>query len=144
MDWLVDAWDWLGTRETELAWIGTLSMLTLIVSFIVVPIVVRRIPHDYFLEDSPATEQLRKRHPGLTLIFLVLKNLIGGILVLGGLIMLFTPGQGLLTIVIGLMLMDFPGKKALEVRLIRIKPLKRGIDWIRKKANKRPLELPET
>lgn len=134
--------DWLSDRESLLAWIGGLSLLTIIVSFIAVPIIVRRMPYDYFLEDDTRAEELRKQHPVLRIIFLIVKNLVGSILVIGGILMLLTPGQGVLTILIGLLLMDFPGKRKLEVRLIRIGPLKKAIDWIRKKGDKRPLELP--
>lgn len=134
--------DFFQDREALIAWIGGLSFLTLIVSAVAVPIVVKRMPYDYFLEEDHKADELRAQHPVLRIIFLVLKNLVGAILLLGGILMLITPGQGLLTMVIGLMLMDFPGKHALEVRLISIGPLKRAIDWIRKKADKRPLELP--
>lgn len=142
MEWITEAWNWIKERETLFAWIGSLSLLTLIVSAVVVPIVIRRMPHDYFLEESESTEAIREDHPVLRVLFLISKNLIGGILLLGGIIMLVTPGQGVLTILIGLMLMNFPGKRRFEIWLIRIGPLNRAINWIRKKAEKPPLELP--
>lgn len=142
MEWINESWEWIKERETLLAWIGSLSFLTLVVSAVAVPIVIRRMPHDYFLETSESTEAIRERHPVLRLLFLILKNLIGGILLLGGLIMLITPGQGVLTILIGLMLMNFPGKRRFEIWLIRLGPLNRGINWIRERAGKRPLSLP--
>ncbi|MDA8908825.1 hypothetical protein N9I65_01475 [bacterium] len=142
MEWIIDIWYWAKERETLLAWIGSLSLLTLVVSAILVPIVIRRMPHDYFLDDSESVEAIREGHPVLRVLFLVMKNLIGGILVLGGIIMLLTPGQGVLTMLIGLMLMNFPGKRRFEIWLIRLGPLNRAINWIRGKADKRPLELP--
>jgi len=143
MDWLLEGWKWVTERETLLAWIGGLSFLTVVVSAAIVPIVIRGMPHDYFLENSQATEKLRRSHPVLRGAFLVVKNLVGGILVLGGLIMLITPGQGLLTMIIGLMLMNFPGKRRLEIRLIRTRFLNRAVDWIRRKGGRPPLLLPE-
>lgn len=134
--------DFLRDQEALLAWIGGLSILTLVISFFAVPFLVRRMPYDYFLEGGTKTEEMRQRHPLLRVLILILKNLIGGILLAGGILMLVTPGQGLLTMVIGLMLMDFPGKRSLEIRLIRIAPLNRAIGWIRERADKRPLELP--
>src|SRR6056297_1276445 len=122
--------EFLQDREALFAWIGGLSLLTLIVSAIAAPMIIRRMPYDYFLENDTKADELRSRHPVLRVIFLILKNLVGGILLAGGILMLITPGQGLLTMVIGLMLMDFPGKRALEVRLIRVGPLKRAIEWI--------------
>jgi hypothetical protein len=143
-EWLTEAWSYVKDRETLFAWIGSLSLLVLVVSAIAVPLVIRRMPYDYFLEDSEGAEEIREQHPALRLTFLILKNLIGGILVLGGILMLLTPGQGILTIVIGLMLMDFPGKRRFEIWLISLGPINRGIQWIRERAGKRPLELPAT
>jgi hypothetical protein len=101
------------------------------------------MPHDYFLETSEGTEAIREQHPALRVVFLILKNLLGLVLVAGGLIMFFTPGQGILTLVIGILLMNFPGKRRFEIRLIRMKPLRRAVDWIRRRAGQRPLELPD-
>lgn len=143
MDWLLEQWNWLREREDIFVWIGGFSLGTLIVSFITVPVVIRRMPHDYFLETSEGAEAIRKQHPVLRISFLILKNLLGSILVLGGLIMFVTPGQGVLTLVIGLLLMNFPGKRWLEIRLIRLKPLKRAVDWMRHRAGSRPIELPD-
>lgn len=143
-DWLMDAWSFIKDRETLFAWIGSLSLFILVVSAIAVPIIIGRMPYDYFLEDSEAADEIREQHPALRLTFLILKNLIGGILFLGGILMLLTPGQGILTIVIGLLLMDFPGKRRFEIWLISRKPINRAIQWMRKRAGKRPLELPES
>lgn len=142
MEWITDIWNWTGENETLLAWVGSLSLLTLIVSAIVVPIIIRRMPHDYFLEDSASAEAIREGHPVLRVLFLILKNFFGGILLLGGILMLLTPGQGVLTILIGLLLMNFPGKRRFEIWLIRLGPLNRAVNWIREKAGKQPLELP--
>lgn len=143
MDWLLEQWQWVRSHEELFVWIGSLSLLTVIVSFIAVPMVIRRMPHDYFLETSEGAEAIREQHPALRVVFLILKNLLGLVLVAGGLIMFFTPGQGILTLVIGILLMNFPGKRRFEIRLIRMKPLRRGVDWIRRRAGQRPLELPD-
>jgi hypothetical protein len=45
-------------------------------------------------------------------------NLLGVVLVLLGVAMLVLPGQGLLTLLVGLLLVDFPGKHQLAVRLL--------------------------
>jgi hypothetical protein len=54
-----------------------------------------------------------------------------------------TPGQGVLTILVGLLFLDFPGKFALERRLVQVKPVQAAIAWMRAKAGRSPLELPE-
>ncbi|MEM6280072.1 MAG: hypothetical protein AAF733_11370 [Verrucomicrobiota bacterium] len=142
LPWLADLWDWVKERDVLFAWIGSLSLVVLIVSAVAVPIIIRRLPYDYFLEDGARTREMREEHPVLRFLFLLLKNLVGGVLLLGGILMLITPGQGVLTILIGLLLMNFPGKRRFEIWLIRLKPLNRAIQWIRKRAGKRPLELP--
>ncbi len=51
---------------------------------------------------------MRRQHPVFRVIILVFKNFLGGVLVIGGLIMFLTPGQGILTLVIGILLLNFP------------------------------------
>jgi len=143
MDWLLEQWQWVRNHEELFVWIGALSLFTVVVSFFAVPMVIRRMPHDYFLETSEGAEAIREQHPALRVLFLVMKNVLGMLLVIGGLIMFVTPGQGILTLVIGLLLMNFPGKRRLEIRLIRMKPLRRAVDWIRSRAGQCPLVLPE-
>ncbi len=80
MNWLLEQWHWLRGQDYLFAWIGGLSLLTVIVSFITVPMIIRRIPHDYFLETSEAAERIRQQHPVMRISFLILKNLLGAIL----------------------------------------------------------------
>jgi hypothetical protein len=143
MDWLLEQWRWVKAHDELFVWVGGASLLTLAVSSIAVPMVIRRMPYDYFLETSEGAEAIREQHPALRLIFLILKNGLGLLLMIGGILMFFTPGQGILTLLIGILLLNFPGKRRLEIRLIRIKPLKRAVDWIRRRAGQRPLELPD-
>jgi hypothetical protein len=70
----------------------------------------------------------------------VLKNALGVVLLLGGIVMLFLPGQGLLTMFLGIVLMDFPGKFRLERYLISRGPVLKSINWIRRKAEVSELE----
>jgi hypothetical protein len=72
----------------------------------------------------------------------VLRNLLGGALVVAGIAMLVLPGQGILTILIGLLLMDFPGKRRGEIYLLRKRTVARAVNWIRSRAKQPPLELP--
>ena len=47
--------------------------------------------------------------------------------------MLITPGQGILTIIVGILLGDFPGKLRFERWLIAQAPVKQSLNWIRRK-----------
>jgi len=143
--WKLDGpfWGWVLLNESWIAWAGSLSLVVLVASAVAVPILVRRLPDDYFLENSPAAEAIRERHPVMRIAFLVVKNLLGGILLLAGIVMLVTPGQGVLTILIALMLMNFPGKRRLEIRLVRLAPVNRAVNWMRRRGGKGPLLLPD-
>ena len=55
--------------------------------------------------------------------------------------MLVLPGQGLFTIIIGLMLSNYPGKYFIERKFIALPSVLKTINWLRKKSNKPPLEV---
>lgn len=118
-----------------LAW-GSLTLF--IVSLAVIPWLVTKIPADYFHEERRRRDALSERSLPLQLL-LGLKNLCGGLLILLGLVMLVLPGQGLLTIVIGLFLMNFPGKYRLERALVSRPKVLDSLNWVRTKAHKPPL-----
>ena len=71
----------------------------------------------------------------------MIKNIIGYALILGGLLMLVLPGQGLFTIFIGLILSNYPGKYKLERKLISIPSILKMVNWLRRKSNKPPLDI---
>lgn len=135
--------DWIRDYHVLLGWLAGVSVFTLIAAAIAAPIIVSRMRADYFMPDRDPDRALARRHPVLRWSGLILKNLLGIVLFIAGFLMLFMPGQGLLTIFIGIILTDFPGKRKLELRLVQIPAMHKGIDWIRKKNGKRPLELPD-
>ncbi len=55
--------------------------------------------------------------------------------------MLILPGQGILTMAVGLMLMDFPNKYQVERWLVSRKRVLRAMNWFRRQANKNPLVI---
>ena len=61
-----------------------------------------------------------------------------------GLAMLVLPGQGVITILVGITLLNFPGKRRLELRIVRQRPVLLAINWIRARANRPPLVLPSS
>ena len=140
MTW-ADAWaDWLS--PTALWWLGIVALCSLVGSVIVLPLVVVWMPADYFVRRQPPAESWRRRHRAVYAIALIAKNVLGVVLVLAGTIMLFTPGQGVVTLVVRLSLLDLPGKRPLERRLIASPPLRRALDGLRRRAHRPPLELP--
>ena len=80
--------------------------------------------------------------PLIALLLGALKNLIGALLLVLGVIMLFVPGQGLLTMLIGLMLMNFPGKYRLERWLVRRSGVLNSLNWLRRRRGRAPFKAP--
>ena len=72
---------------------------------------------------------------------LLAKNLLGVVFVLMGIAMLVLPGQGLLSIFVGVMLLNFPGKYRFERWLIKKPSVLRSINWLRRKSRRPPLVL---
>lgn len=123
-----------------LLWGTGLSLFTLVATVVAVPWVVARLPVDYFSQTHRAVLPQDQSLPGLLL--MGVKNLLGAALVLMGLVMLFTPGQGLLTLLVGLLLMNFPGKYRLERALVARPGVFRGLNWLRQRRGEAPFEYP--
>lgn len=135
---------WLETNEVLLWWLGAGSLLTFVGSLIAIPWLVTRIPADYFVRpDHRPMLPYFGRHPVFRVLGLIAKNLFGLLFLLAGIAMLVLPGQGILTMLIGLSLLNFPGKRALELWLIRRSTVARAINWMRERADRAPLRVPE-
>ncbi|MDZ7737312.1 MAG: PGPGW domain-containing protein [Gammaproteobacteria bacterium] len=133
--------EWLQTYEYAYWWLFAFSLLTFFGTLIAVPMLLVRIPRDYFAHEK--RERLTQRnHNILSKTFLVvIKNAIGCVLVFMGIIMLFTPGQGIITILVGLMLLNYPGKYRLERWIVSRPAVFRTINWLRRRARREPLVL---
>lgn len=125
-----------------LGWVTGLSFVTFIGSLILVPIIVVRIPADYFDNTRRREPVLHRMHPAVYFGVRILKNLLAVVLIAGGILMIVLPGQGILTILIGIGISDFPGKYRLERKLVSLPGILTAINWIRKKAKVEPLRPP--
>ena len=123
-------------------WASGLSLLAVIASLVGVPWVIGRLPHDYFARQERLAWRESSAAPILALTIAVLKNLLGLLLTILGLIMLVTPGQGVLTLLIGLLLMNFPGKYRLERWLVSRPGVLRGLNWLRHRQGQLPFDTP--
>ena len=120
-------------------WLGSISFLVFIFSLISIKWLVALIPSDYFIENK--RNKYQSSYPLTWLISIIIKNIVGYILIIGGILMLVLPGQGLFTIVLGLMLSNYPGKYFIERKFIAIPSVLKTINWLRKKSNKPPLKV---
>ncbi|MBX7104998.1 MAG: hypothetical protein K1X57_13010 [Gemmataceae bacterium] len=101
-----------------------------------------RIPEDYFLGPHPP-HQSDRRHIILHVAELCVRNVIGWLLIALGIVLSFpgVPGQGLLTILLGIMLIDFPGKRRLEQRFVAWPRVFHSVNLLRKKFGRPPLRI---
>ena len=140
MDWLVEYFGSL-TLANVLA-IGALMILSFGLSLVVVVVVLVNIPKDFFRSDYEH-HLFSDRHPVIRWVAIVGKNLLGVCLIGAGIVLSLpgVPGQGLLTILIGLILVDIPGKRSLEVKLISRPSILAAVNRLRQKYHRAPLQL---
>jgi hypothetical protein len=119
-----------------------LSLVMFAGSIVFIWILIVHMPVDYLTRVRLSEESFCYRHPVTRVVTVVAKNVFGLLLVIMGVVMLLTPGQGLLSVFIGLTLLDFPGKKKLIRRLLGRRGVLNMINKIRSKARRPPLETP--
>ena len=117
-------------------------IVTFSVSLAIVSLIVVKLPADYFKEDHPRNI-LPNHHPAIRYLVIIGKNLLGVLLVALGIVMSLpgVPGQGILTILLGVMLLDFPGKQSLEHKLVSRPQVLKSINKLRRRFGKPELIL---
>lgn len=133
--------DWLQNNEVLLWWLLVVSAITFTLTLIIVPIILTRIPADYFSHQKNIREPWSKGHPLIQIPLLIIKNTFGVLLIATGIMLLVLPGQGILTVLVGLVLLDFPGKYQAERWVVERKYVLQSINWIRVKAGKPELVM---
>ena len=120
-------------------WLGSISAVIFVFSLLSIKWLVALIPSDYFMKKEDS--KFKIKYPFLWFISLLIKNVLGYSLIIGGIFMLVLPGQGIFTIMVGLMLSNYPGKYEIERRLIAIPSVLKGINWLREKSNQPPINI---
>ena len=139
--------DWLAGFWASLSWTQILIGFglfagSLIFSFLCIGIVMVKIPENYF-----STHYQQDFMPGSSWAVrwgaVIAKNVFGVFLILLGLVLSLpgVPGQGILTILLGLIMIDIPGKRPLEARIIKRPTILAAINNLRGRFNKSPLVL---
>jgi len=131
---------WLAHAERYAAELLALSVVTLLMSFVLLPFMITRLPANYFCESH--RPRPLSRHLAVHLVLMAIKNLIGLGFVLLGIVLMFLPGQGLLTLIVGLSIMNYPGKFALERWLVTRPRVLPALNWLRRRYGEPPLEDP--
>lgn len=139
MDWLLSTVQQYVSTDTLIA-LTVLSLVFFVGTLIAIPIILVRLPADYFDIRIPRP-WMENHHPVLRVMGHVVKNVVGAIFLFAGFLMLFLPGQGLLTMLIGLSMLDFPGKRKVEAKIIGQPTILSTVNAMRKKFEKPPLIL---
>jgi hypothetical protein len=122
----------LGLSHSVEVALGVASVVMFVGTLIAVPIFFVRVPSDYFSRP-------RSAH---SLPIRIVRTVVGLALVVIGIAMLVLPGQGVLTILVGLSILDLPVKDRIILRLLRNPKVHRAIDDLRRKHGKEPLVVP--
>lgn len=133
---------WIEQHPSLLFWGGLFSLLTIVLPLTIGPFVLSRLPADYFGPHRDA-ERAVSHHPYLRWTLSVLRNVLGAFLVVFGLVLTVLPGQGVITILAGLTLMDFRAKRRWMRRVLRRRPVRHSVDWMRRKMGSEPFLIEE-
>ncbi len=140
MEWLLKFWDSLTLGQV--LFFAAAFLISIGFSFLVIGVVMVKIPADYFSshyqQDFLPNSRWIVRWGAV-----IAKNLFGVFLILLGIILSLpgVPGQGILTILLGLIMLDIPGKRPLEAKIIKRPAVRDAINKLRARFNKPPLEL---
>lgn len=119
-------------RVVEAGLVG-FSLVMFVGTLLAIPWLVRRLPADHFVRPAPRRSLAAR----------IGRNAVGALLVAVGVAMLVLPGQGVVTILVGLSIMDL-GIKHRVLRWLLTRPkVQEGVQRLRAKAGKPPLVIPE-
>lgn len=133
---------WITDNQTMLIWVAGTSLVLFIATLFATPWILLRIPPDYFTHPRRPPGIGSTRGRGLRWTIRILKNIVAAGCIVAGLFMLILPGQGLLTILVGMILIEFPGKYTLEKRLIARPKVIKALNRFRTKRGEEPLANP--
>ena len=131
--------EYTNTYKNFIFWISLVSLTIFIISILSIRWLVLLIPENYFKEKKNSV--LKEKYFLYWIAFKFIKNSLGYLLIIGGILMLVLPGQGILTIFIGMILSDYPGKYNIEKKIIQSSIILRTINSIRKKSGKKSLKF---
>jgi hypothetical protein len=142
--------EWLSSWLPE--WVTAWHLLALSValavsmaaiSLVIVGYALARLPADYFV--NPEAQRPIDRHPVLKVLAILVRNVSGYFLIVLGVLLSLpgVPGQGLLTVLMGVLLIDFPGKHRFVRWLVTRRPILVAVNKLRAKAGQPPFEVEE-
>src|SRR6185503_19212328 len=138
--------DFLSDFFSGLTWRGVLFWVlifvgTFFVNLGIVSVVLVKLPKDHFRSDK--SNRVTGSNATIRVLKVIGKNVAGWLLIALGIVLSLpgVPGQGLLTVLLGLMLVDFRGKDRLEQKLLSRPGIINTINRLRGRFGKPALEL---
>ena len=130
-----------GISKDTLLWVSMVSGAGLLVIAVVTPWLIVRMPEDFF--SNPQRYNWIDRKPAAIRVPIrILKNLLAIVLVIVGVVMFLTPASGLFPILLGVVLADVPGKQKLQRWILERKTIRKGMNWLRRKFHRKPVQMP--
>ena len=144
--------EWMSSRLPE--WVSgwhlvlfsvALAMTMAALSAALVAVVLIRLPADYFVNPESRARNVA-RHPVTHVLLILGRNLLGYVLVVLGVLLSLpgVPGQGVLTILMGVMLIDLPGKDRAARWLVTRRPVLAAVNRMRARVGREPLQVEES
>ncbi|WP_437192224.1 hypothetical protein [Planctomicrobium sp. SH527] len=115
-------------------------LVTSVVTFGILWLLICLIPADFFLRTG---HRPHDRHPILHAAWVVIRNILGAAMLATGIAFSFLPGPGVPWLLLGLALMDLPGKHEFLRKGLRMPSVQRSLNWLRRKGNCCELKFPE-
>ena len=134
--------EWIQIHEALFWWVGVLSLIMFAGSLGALALMVVKLPAEHFVREYERRPIIPIKNPAARICYQVVKNGVGIFFIAAGLVMLVLPGQGLIALVLGISLTDFPGRHGLVRAIVRRKKVLRSMNWLRKKFDRPPLRSP--
>jgi len=132
---------WIQEHRAVLYGLAAASFVMFVGTLIAVPALIVRIPADYFAREKRPPSRWTDQHPMVRLALAIGRNALGCVFIVAGIAMLLLPGQGMLTMLLGFLLLDFPGKYRSEKWLLSRRSVCRAVNWLRRRAGRDPLRV---
>lgn len=128
-----------GFSYQQIAVVAGIFVASALVSTAIVGAYLVLLHPEHFVAERSLAQRIRS--PVLATLYVVGKNLLGLVLVVVGIMLSLpgVPGQGLLTVLVGILLLDIPGKRRLELRLVKRPAIKGTIDKLRARFGRPPI-----
>ena len=131
---------WLNQYTLVFSSLAALGVLLLVTSLVATPWLVARLPSDYLIKSGG-----RKKPRGfLRSAIYFARAAVGLVLVMLGFVLMLTPGPGLVVLIVGISLAEFPGKERLLVTIATQPNVLKSLNWMRTRRGKQPFEYPST